>query len=153
MLIRALSDYHYVGETRSKLMDFYKQASLLFDKKLYKEAEQVILKAKQEAFDREAFLELIKLNRLYVWVLKTMNVGTTNRQALYQLNEENEEALEKLPNYLKFEKLAMRAGELHQKYSQSRGKSFRKEIEEFLKHPLLKNPEQALSNSAKIAYY
>ena len=153
LLIRALCDYHYTEETRSKLMDYYKQASLLFDKKLYKEAEQVILKSKQEAIGREAFLEIIKFNRLYTWVLKALKVGTEYRKELYQLNEENEEALDKLSNYLKYEKLAMKAGELHMKYSQSRGEAFRKEVEELLTHPLLKNPDQALSLSAKIAYY
>ncbi len=152
-LVRALCDFHYAEKATINLLDVYKQAKILLDKKLIKEAKKLVVSAKKEASASESFLELVKFNRLHTAILKAEKTGKAYEEERTKIQTENLIALKKLLNYQEYENLAQKAHTLHRRYSQKIEESLLAQAKELLDNPLMANPEMAQSTLAKLLFY
>lgn len=151
-LLKGLSDYHHARQYPYDLTDLYKQAVILFRKKLYKEAEQIILKTKQKAVESEAFFMVVRLNRLYIALMNAEKQSLKYYELQKELTKENLDLVKKMENYLEYESLLVDVRTNYYMFSQDVGSIFKEKAEELLQHPLLSDVSLAQTNLAKLAY-
>lgn len=153
LILKSLDSFHVNSSVDSKLNDLYHQAEILYKKGLYKQAKKSVLKAKEIANHNELFpmiLNLLEMERYLVIAL------FGHEELIHQLDlimQEKKDAEEKLGNLNEYLRIRDSLYIIHNKIGIVRNKEERKQVDEIMKHPMLKNEKSAVSVKAKYFFH
>jgi tetratricopeptide (TPR) repeat protein len=145
---------NYIGTTiDSELKEMAEEITILYDKRLFKQAIKILEKAKDLAKANEQTLQLVELNILEGKILiEVLNLDKFEKTLSSSLEEEIK-LLEIQKNAAEYRDLYNRIILINKKIKEARTEQELKQFEEIIVHPLLRSFSSARSFDAKNYYY
>ncbi|MDF2436082.1 MAG: hypothetical protein K0Q95_458 [Bacteroidota bacterium] len=145
---------NYIGSTiDSELKEMIEEVNILYEKRLFKQCQRILDKAKTLAESNEQTLSLIELNLLEEKVLiEVLNLDKFEKSLNTTLDEELR-LLDKQRNTAQYRNLYNRIVLLNKKIKEARTAEELQQFNEIIEHPLMRSFENAKTFDAKNYFY
>lgn len=153
LILKALNVYHSEISVETKLMEWLKQAEILFKRGLYEQCEKILSKAKKTAYRYERYIQLLDIIRWEYRLLITVGYAGVSGNDPVALQNEEQRLLEKIDCIAGYKWLALRMFMLLRKRGTARNPDEIEEFAVFKNHPLFSAEESGLPYYARISYY
>lgn len=147
LILKSLRNYRADPSIDAQLMEYIRDAELLFEKSLYDQCKKILVKAKKHAYSYERHLLLLQIIRMEI---KIYNAAS---DSFHDLLKEENTLLQLLENINRFRRLSAQIDEKLLTANKARTKEHIKALDAIMKDPLLKNESNARSFDAKVYFY
>jgi len=154
-ILESLKQFHASTSVDSQLQQSLHEIEILFNKRMFVSAKKIISKAEALAleYERQPYL-LIILSWKREVIRARMNLKEDLEKQLIESFADDFKATDNYKNYLEYHQLHVQTSLHLQRKNPFRRITFeKKEINEWLKNPLLTSEKYALSFGAKRSYY
>lgn len=151
-VLDSLVDQHKEGQIYGEIQLLIQKSDILYQRKLYQAAEQLLKKAAKKASKFELFETLItiyqRLKRLYIFIL---GVGERAHH-IQRFWELEQKAISQLANLREMEWLSMQVFDWYYRHHYASSEEEKQAYFSLVEHPLLQDIERAESFSAKVIF-
>ncbi len=151
-LKRSLRFLYDERTVQSQIRSRMTEAEVLADKCLYAQREASLKEAHELAHGFERFYELLEIINLQKAGLQRVHLLEEASESRLQLEEEEKEVLRKLHNYIAYRNVAKEVSEVYRRPEQSYQGSQIDVLQRLFEQPILSDPTQALSLTARYYY-
>ena len=151
-ILKTLKTMRKVESKKEEINSLFEDVGILFAKRLYSQCRKILRKCRSIAMEYEKYPELIEI---LVWESKLNyadnSIKKKQTEVLNQNYEERKKYLKILENMYEYDRLEYNftAFTREVKIKDAR---YRKSLDEFIKNPMMKSEELALSTVAKLKY-
>jgi hypothetical protein len=153
LILKSLDGFHAGRFIDSQLREYIAQADILYFKEYFKPALKILERAQKIGYQSGRFVALMELLTIKRRIALATNYTEVTYEESYELYKEEINLLNLQRNQIDFWNLLTKLYALYNVKGVPRKKEELREFEEIIKHPLLSNESNALSNKAKHAYY
>jgi hypothetical protein len=145
LILKSLRNFHSRSSIDTQLIEYMRDAELLFDKSLHKHGKKVLVKAKKLAYTNERYPLLLQIIRIEIKVADAV----TNKNLL----AEEKEILSRLENLNLYRSLSARLNEKLLASNKIRKAEDLKAIDKIISDPLLSDEKNAICLDSKIYFF
>ncbi len=153
MILKSLVSYNDDKSTDSQITNLRDQYIILFQKTLFDQSEQILLRAKKKALEEERFSKLSDLLRDQ----KNLDYRKINEPGFDKyvdsMLEQELEVLDKQKNVAEYYALYLKMSSLFKRKGVARNNAEAEAFRRIVRHPLMKNDTFATSVRSKNLYY
>ncbi len=153
LLLKSLQAFDEPHSIEFRLNHHLQSVGVLFKRGQYDACQDLLYKASKIASQYECFTQLLEINRWEKHLAYTrMDVDFLHKQ-FEQLQFTEARASEQLGNVAEYRTLFFQVYTTIKREAQHRGEARMARLHQLAQHPLLSNPDRALSHTARVLYY
>ena len=153
LIFKSLRAYHSNSSIDAKLKDLLQNIELCFERRLYKQCEKIIGKAKQLAVKYEKHITLFELSGWEIQLIRVQSFQGKSEGVIKEFYEEAFSMINKCINEKEYEQLSIKMFMQINKIGFTRSNADLKVYKDILRHPLLDTSPKILSFQALYNYY
>lgn len=153
LILGSLRHYYAEKSVDSILKNSLLEAKILFNRRLFKQCEKILIRSEKIAIENEKYETLIEIARFYFGLYHRKYHFTDNR-TLDTIYERLDSTVNMLNNLIKYKRLQDSYFQISKRsHHFARKRNEAREMRKIISHPLLKDKKSALSDSAKRIFY
>jgi hypothetical protein len=153
LILKSLRVQNSGASAESQVREMLDDASILHEKRLYKQCNKILEKAKEFAKQNELFPQLILISTMMERVMMETTGPDKLEDALEPALEEELIFLQLQKNLTEYRHLYNRVVLLNRRLKEARTEEELKQFQEIIDHPLLKSVDQALCFDSRNYFY